>query len=257
MTEPDLTVTVLHAAAEPARVIVLMPGLGTAVAGTWDRTAGHFSEDSQIIAVDLPGHGRSPAWEAAGAQASIAGLAQAVASTVTAELQRVGLQHLPVHFAGISLAGAVALQIAWKHSATFASAAVVCSAAKIGQSATWTERAAAVRAEGTKQLVEGSVARWFAPGFPSREPDAVELLCRTLIEADSESYALLCETLSTFDLTDQLGEIKAPVLVIAGEHDAVTTPDDAATITSGIENSALHVLTDTAHQAPTEQPAEV
>lgn len=113
---PKLAVTVLRAPAEPARVVALMPGLGTAVSGTWDRTAEHLAADSHVIALDLPGHGRSPAWDAAGEAPSMEWLARATDATIEAELEEAALNGLPLHFAGISLAGGLALQLALDHA---------------------------------------------------------------------------------------------------------------------------------------------
>ena len=257
MADPALNVTHLRSPIEPERVVVLVPGLGTDVAGTWAYPAERLDEGSHVIGLDLPGHGRSPAWEAAEPPPTIAQLARAVDSTVQAELERTGLATLPVHFAGISLAGGVALQLGLEHAETFTSVAVVCSAAKIGQSAAWEERAALVRSQGTEALVDGSVARWFAPDFPATHHDVVEQLKQALRGTDDASYALLCETLISFDLSDRLGEITLPVLVIAGEEDTVTTADDAAAIGTGVDRSAVHILADAAHQAPTEKPAQV
>lgn len=261
MNDPKLTVTVLRAPAEPARVAVLMPGLGTAVTGTWETAAQHLNPDTHVLALDLPGHGRSPAWHDddvdPDAGPSLTQLARAVDATVTDALGQAGLAGRPVHFAGISLAGGLALQLGLEHSKTFSSVAVICSAAKIGQPAAWAQRAAAVRAEGTEQLVEGSVARWFAPGFADAQPALVDELVETLRSADDESYALLCEALAGFDLTDRLDEIAVPVLVVSGEHDEVTTPQDAAVIGTGVEQAQVHVLAEAAHQAPTEKPEEV
>ncbi|WP_188685704.1 alpha/beta hydrolase [Nesterenkonia cremea] len=165
---PKLAVTVLRAPAEPARVVALMPGLGTAVSGTWDTTAEHLAADSHVIALDLPGHGRSPAWDAAGEAPSMEWLARATDATIEAELEEAGLNGLPLHFAGISLAGGLALQLALDHAGRFSSTAVICSAAAIGQPSAWTQRAEAVRSDGTASLAEGAASRWFAPRLPRR-----------------------------------------------------------------------------------------
>ena len=256
MAHTELTLSTLATPADPARVVALAPGLGTAVTGTWDVAAEHLAADSYVIAVDLPGHGRSPAWDAEKTQPSIASLAQAVEAAIQAELERAGLQHLPVHFAGISLGGALALQLALEHAETFTSSAMICSAAKIGQQEAWADRAAAVRAGGTAQLVDGSMARWFAPGSPEANPRRVQPLFIALTEADPESYALLCRSLGDFDLTDRLHEVTIALLVIAGEHDTVAPPQQAEDIGAAVTDSQVHVLSDAAHQAPTEKPAE-
>lgn len=257
MTHTELAVTALSQPQDPTHAVVLMPGLGTAVAGTWSETTGHLDPSALVLALDLPGHGRSPAWDTSRTEPTIAGLAQAVEATVRAELQRSAMSGLPVSFAGISLAGGVALQLGLRHSETFTSVAVVCSAATIGQPAAWADRAAAVRASGTAQLEEGSVTRWFAPDFPAADPRRVEALAAALRDADDESYALLCEALGTFDVTDQLGELLMPVVAVAGERDLITPPQQAEALAAAAADAQVHILRGAAHQGPTEKPAEV
>ena len=257
MIHTELPVTALSHPQDPTRVVVLMPGLGTAVTGTWDAAAQHLDPHALVIALDLPGHGRSPAWDTSRTEPTIAALARAVDAAVSAELQRTGTSGLPVHFAGISLAGAVSLQLALSHSDTFTSAAVICSAAKIGQPTVWADRAAAVRAHGTAHLEEGSVSRWFAPDFPAANQSSVEALTTALREADAESYALLCQALGEFDLTDRLSELPIPIAAVAGEYDLITPPQQAEALAAAAPDARVHILPGAAHQGPTEKPAEV
>lgn len=257
MAHTELTVTNLRPGKDPARVVVLAPGLGTALIGTWDVVAESLATDCHVIAVDLPGHGRSPAWDPEKSEPSITALAHALDAVVKSHLEETGLQNLPVHFAGISLGGALALQLALDHTETFDSAVVICSAAKIGQPGAWADRAAFVRTEGTAQLVDGSISRWFAPGFSETSPDQVKALTDALEAADSESYALLCETLGAFDVRSRLGEISMPLMVIAGEHDTPTPPSQSEEIGAAVANSRVHVVANAAHQVPTEQPQVV
>lgn len=257
MPHTELTVSALRTPASPTRVIALVPGLGTAATGTWDEAAEYLHSDSYVLAVDLPGHGLSPAWNTDRTQPDMAALAEAVVAAFEQALEHAGLTHLPLHLAGISLGGGLALQAALNHSDQFASIAVICSAAKVGQPEAWSERAGSVRADGPAHLVEGSVSRWFAPDFPTSHPERVEALTSALSHADAESYALLCQTLGTFDVSDRLAEIALPVLVIAGEQDTVTPPHQADLIAVSVPVSRLHVINDVAHQAPTEKPQDV
>ena len=88
-----------------------------------------------------------------------------------------------------------------------AAAVIISSGAKIGDAEGWTERADLVRAAGTPTLVEGSVRRWFAPGFLDRDPATATALLHSLQDADRFGYAGVCGALATFDVRDRLGEI--------------------------------------------------
>ncbi|MDR8019347.1 alpha/beta fold hydrolase [Nesterenkonia aerolata] len=255
MSTPALTLTTLQSPQDPARVVVLMPGMGTDVAGTWAVTARHMDPTSHIIAVDLPGHGLSPTWHEE--EATLDDVARGVAEAVRPAVAEAGLTELPVYFAGISVGGAIALQLGLEHSDLFSRVAVVCSAAKIGDSEGWTDRAATVREQGTGAMVEGSMQRWFAPGFLEANPQVGETLAASLRAADDETYRSLCLAIGRFDMRPRLADIRIPVLAIAGQHDVVTTAEDARMIAERVSQCTAVVVADASHQAGVEQPEEV
>ncbi|MFE0420371.1 alpha/beta fold hydrolase [Streptomyces tendae] len=59
-----------------------------------------------------------------------------------------------------------------------------------------------------------------------------------------------------FDLRDQLGEIKAPTVVIVGTHDFICGPRWAEVLRSSIPGAQLVELKDSGHFGHLEQPAE-
>ena len=219
MSTPRVTTTLLKPAQDPARVLVVGAGLGTGVQALWSLAAQQLPEDTVVVGYDLPGHGAS---EPHAEPFSMAELADAVVAAVQA-LQEDGTvpADLPVHFAGVSLNGCVALQLALDHADTVSGVAVICSAAKIGEAGSWRERAELVERAGTPTLVEGSAQRWFADGFIAAHPERTTGLLHTLQEADRHSYARLCEALADFDVRGRLGEIAVPVLTIHGVADQV------------------------------------
>ena len=77
----------------------------------------------------------------------------------------------PFHYAGDSVGGAVGLQLLLDHPDRVAGAALLCTGARIGTAGSWQDRAALVRAEGTKAVVPTAGAeRWF--GARIRRPGA-------------------------------------------------------------------------------------
>ncbi|MFF2369229.1 alpha/beta fold hydrolase [Agromyces sp. NPDC058110] len=234
-------------------LLVLLPSLGTTTA-LWDGVVTRLrhdprTSDLRILRIDLPGHGASPAAPEA---FDMAELAEAVLAVV--DEAGGGAFHL----AGVSLGGAISLELALRHPERVRSLAVSCTGARIGTRAGWAERGASVRASGTASLVTGSATRWFAPGFLDRDaggPGARAL--GTLVDVDDESYARCTDALGAFDRTTDLDAITAPTLAISGEHDAVTTPASMQDLADDIPGARHIALDGAAHLAVLEEPAAV
>ncbi len=243
MTVPPIAVT------EPvgpagAPLVVLGSSIGTSSV-LWEQVVPILADRYRVVAWDLPGHGRArPATE----PFTIAELADAVAEAVSGSG--------PVFYAGVSLGGAVGLELLLRHPELVKAAAIVCSGAKIGQSETWHERADQVRAQSTSVRIIPSAQVWFAPGSIEREPELTGRLLHVLQDADDESYAACCDALAEFDVRDRLGEITAPVLAVWGEHDTATPEATAAEIANGVRDGRLERIAGAAHLPPAERAQE-
>ena len=233
-------------------LLVVGPSLGTSSI-LWNRTASLLGNDVDVVAWDLPGHGVSPA---ASETFDIAALADAVIDLVDSITPGEAF-----HYAGVSLGGAVGLQLGIKHGERLKTLSVQNSGAKIGTPEGWLERAETVRTQGTPVMIQGSAQRWFAPGFMDREPEFSSRLLHSLRDADRYSYAFCCEALAAFDVRNELGSIRVPTQVIAGAVDGVATPamaeEVAAGITAGGGTATAVSLEGVAHLAPAEAPAHV
>ncbi len=233
-------------------LIVAGPSLGTSTI-LWNRVATLLGNDYDVVAWDLPGHGVSPA---AGEGFDVAALADAVVDLVDSIAPGENF-----HYAGVSLGGAVGLQLGTKHGERLKSLSVQNSGAKIGTPEGWLERAETVRTQGTPVMIQGSAERWFAPGFMDREPEFSSRLLHALRDADRFSYAFCCEALAAFDIRSELGSITVPTQVIAGALDGVATPamaeEVAAGITAGGGTATAVSIEGIAHLAPAEAPAHV
>jgi 3-oxoadipate enol-lactonase/4-carboxymuconolactone decarboxylase len=230
--------------AGPGRPLLLLgPAIGTTAATLWARCAAELAADFEIVAWDLPGHGGSaPATDAF----SIAELAEGVLALV--EPGR------PFRYAGDSIGATVGLQLLLDHPDRVTAAALLCTGARIGTPENWHQRAALVRAEGTRAVVPMAAETWFGPGFADREPVVASALLDALAATDDGSYAWGCEALAAYDLTDRLGEIGAPVLAVSGAYDTRTPTESLRTIATGVRDGRLVVLDTVAHLAPAEAP---
>lgn len=233
-------------------LLVVGPSLGTSSV-LWSDAATLLSDDYDVVAWDLPGHGVSPAatetFDVAGLADSVVDLVDAIAPGET------------FHYAGVSLGGATGLQLGIKHGERLKSLSVQCTGAKIGTPEAWLERAETVRSQGTPLMIQGSAQRWFAPGFMDREPERSSRLLHALRDTDRFSYAFCCEALAGFDVRDELGSITVPTQAVAGAEDTVAPPSLAREtvdgITAGGGTANAVTLEGVAHLAPAEAPAHV
>ncbi|GAB95261.1 3-oxoadipate enol-lactonase/4-carboxymuconolactone decarboxylase [Kineosphaera limosa] len=246
---PRLTATQLSDPGTPANpkpLLLLGASLGTDALVLWERVVPLLGDRVHLVAWDLPGHGRSPAATEAFGVADLADAVARLAHGIGAPADR--------YYAGVSLGGAVGLELGLRHPGLFAGIAVICSGPALGTPDGWRERAAAVRAQGTASLVTASAGRWFAPGWLDREATLGGRLLTSLTHADDESYALCCEALAGHDVTARLPGITDPLLAIAGELDAVAPPALAAQVAGAVRDGRRLTANGVAHLAPAEDP---
>src|SRR5690242_12937729 len=169
--------------------VVLCGSLG-ATSSIWDAQApallGH------VVRVDHPGHdGAEPA-----DLRSVADLAARV-------LELVGDDRFS--FVGLSLGGAVGVQLALTAPERLDKLVLACTSARFGEPAQWLERAALVRDVGLEAIVDAVLARWFTTGAP-------EGFREMFLSIDRESYARCCDALAQWDVREELGGIETPTL---------------------------------------------
>jgi pimeloyl-ACP methyl ester carboxylesterase len=259
---PELTTLLLTArtdgsAPDPTLpVLVVGPSLGTSVQSLWGPAITALAPHFTVIGWDLPGHGEGAPLPEDSEGFSIEELAQAVVNTLETQKSRHGVPtDVPTYYAGVSIAGAVALQIGLDHGSEFAGLASICSAAKIGTPEGWKERGELVAKAGTPTQVIGSAQRWFGPGFIEKNAFVSTDLLHNLQEADRFSYAFACGALAGFDVRDRLGEITTPVLALNGAEDQVCSAEDAEFTASHVAHGSVVMLPGVGHLAPAEDPA--
>ncbi len=228
-------------------VVILGPSLGADV-HLWDLALPTIAAHHSVLRWDLPGHGAS-------VPATDGFTLGELASGVIALADSLGIDRFD--YAGVSVGGAVGLELARLYPERVKSAAIVCSAAKIGEASAWAERAALVRSEGTRATLEATPARWFAPAFRESHPDIVERLMAMIASAHDDSYARVCEALGAFDGRPTLAAITVPVLVISGELDPGAPPEQGAVIAAAVPGARQVIVAGASHQAVVEKPVEV
>ncbi|GAA4403618.1 bifunctional 3-oxoadipate enol-lactonase/4-carboxymuconolactone decarboxylase PcaDC [Tsukamurella soli] len=230
-----------------ATPIVFLGSLGSDRA-MWLPQVSGLSADHDTVAVDLRGHGESPVPTGPYTVSQLAG-------DVAALLGRLGIES--AHVVGLSLGGAVAQQLAIDHPGPVRSLTLLCTSARFGEPAGWTDRAAAVRADGTGSIAAAVVGRWFTAALAHRDPPLVERMREMVTGTPDEGYAACCEALAVFDSRADLGRITVPTLVIGAIEDPATPPEHQRLLADGIVGARLRVLDHAAHLASYEQAGAV
>lgn len=226
-----------------APALFLGPSLGTSYA-LWDAVAPELSASHRVVRWNLPGHGGA-APDPIGPGATVADLAALVLNLADA----LGVDRFA--YAGVSLGGAVGLELALDHPERLTSLALICSSAHFGGEERWQERAALVRRDGLAELARGADSRWFTPGF------TVPRLVADHRDADPEAYAACCDALAVFDVRDRLAEISVPTLLVAGRADPATPPAHLREIADAVPDATLVELPGVSHLAPAHAPEAV
>jgi 3-oxoadipate enol-lactonase len=118
----------------------------------------------------------------------------------------------------------------------------------------WLQRAHDVRSEGLGTIADGAPGRWFTREFIKHEAGTVEQMVETMRRGSAEGYAGCCEALAEADLRKQIHMIPNATLIIAGQHDPVTTVADAVFMQQQIKGSVLVTLP-ASHISNVEAPA--
>lgn len=212
--------------------VVLCNSLGTDLS-MWDAQATALAAEYRVVRHDARGHGQSSTGDGA---PDIARLGR----DVLALLDHLGIERAA--FCGISMGGLVGQWLGSHAAARLTHLVLANTAARIGTAEGWLARANLVRAEGMAGVADGAAGRWFTPAFVAREPATVARLTNRLREQDAGGYAACCEALAEADLRAQAGTIGVPTLVVAGEHDPVTTVADGEWLRQHIPGARLATL---------------
>src|SRR5450432_543601 len=194
-----MTAVMNHVVEGPADapVLVLAGSLGTTLA-SWEPLLPELSRVFRVVRYDHRGHGASRAPPGPYAMSDLGGDVLAL------------LDHLAIDrasFCGVSLGGMVGMWLATHAPSRIDRLALVCTSAFLPPREGWLARAATVRAEGMRAVVDTVVARSFTPSFVARQPHTVAQMALAFGQVDPAGYASCCDAIATWDLRARLGEI--------------------------------------------------
>jgi 3-oxoadipate enol-lactonase len=203
----------------------------------WDAQADAL-RDFDVVRIDHPGHGREPMVELR----DVGDLARRVLNTVQSE---------QFSFIGLSLGGAVGMQLALDAPERLDRLVLACTSAQFGDAQGWDERIELVRARGMEAVADVVLPRWFTPAFGD-----VQRFRAMFLATPPETYVRYCEILHDFDLRGKLRAVEAPTLAVAGAEDPTSPPEQVEALAEEIPNASFVSIPCAAHMANVERPNE-
>lgn len=235
--------------------IVMVHGLG-GTTNTWTPLLSAVS-GMRRVRIELPGSGRSH--RAHALQENTANKGRLTIDVLVDAVLRVATQ-LGVsraHFAGHSLGTIVCQHLAVRAPervrslALFGALPAPPEAARQGLKA----RAAKARDEGMFGIADLIVQAALSSSTREQLPVAVAFVRESLCAQDPEGYARTCEALAAAQPA-AIESIDAPVLLVAGDEDAVAPVQAARDIASRIDGAQIETLTRCGHWMTVERPTE-
>lgn len=251
MAIPQLSYSIVHDPGPEAPVLILGNALGT-TRELWAGVAYRMADDYRIVTFDLPGH--DPASHTADdLEAQLADLTLAdIAAGVIAIADEIGAETFL--YAGLSISGGVAMQLALDFPDRLTAVAALCAAPKLGTAESWRDRIATVRADGTRSLIPDTADRWFAAGFLDEDNPAGPMVCEMLGNVPDDGYIACCRALARFDITERIPQIRIPILFLAGAQDLGNPPESMRALAEQVPDGQATVIPDAAHIVVAEHP---
>ncbi|MGQ7793492.1 3-oxoadipate enol-lactonase [Faunimonas sp. B44] len=224
--------------------LVFSNSLGTNL-HMWDGQMAEAAARFRVIRYDQRGHGRS---EAPQGPYTMDRLGRDVIELLDA------LQIEKTAFCGLSMGGMTGLWLTANHPRRFSHAALCNTAAHLPPRDLWDGRIRTVERNGMAAIQEAVVERWFTPAFREENPGEVDRIRAMIAATDPTGYAGCCAAIRDMDLRDVLGLIETPVMIVVGEHDPATTPEQGMAIAARVLGARSERIP-AAHLSNVEQPA--
>jgi 3-oxoadipate enol-lactonase / 4-carboxymuconolactone decarboxylase len=224
--------------------LVFVNGLGTDL-HIWDGVLEELPRSWTLLRYDVRGHGLS---EVGDGPTTI----PALRADLSELLDRLGIGK--VVLCGLSLGGVIAQEFALTEPERVRGICLCATASRIGSREMWQQRIDQIEAGGLAAVSELAMARWFGAPFREREAAAVRG-CRSMLERTARAgYVGAAAALRDADLTARVAAIAAPALVVSGELDVATPPDQGRALAAALQSARFELLPQAGHLLCVEQP---
>ncbi len=217
----------------------------------WGEQMSALSDVARVIALDLPGFGKSPAFPRT-LNPTMDQYAEAVADTATElNLGKIAL-------VGHSMSGYIALAFARRYPEMLAGLVLVTTKPAADSKKAREGRqnlAAQVHEMGALATVIAMRAKLFASATIGRDPGLAERVKEIMLEQSSDGIiAALTAMANRPSSTRSLGKIDVPTLVIRGTEDAIMPTRSVNSLVKGIPGAKSEVMRGSGHLPMMETP---
>jgi 3-oxoadipate enol-lactonase/4-carboxymuconolactone decarboxylase len=225
-------------------VLILSHSVGTDHS-MWELQVADLLPHFQVLRYDTRGHGAS---DAPSGEYSVEMLGDDILSLADE------LRISQFAFCGLSMGGAIAQWVAAHAPDRVTHLVLANTAPQFVPRSNWEARIAAVLKGGMAAIVDVVMSRFFLPETLARRNPHAASIRSVFLATDPTGYTGCCAALRDLDHADSLLKIKAPTLVIAGDHD-VSTPwsGHGEKLARGISGAKV-VHLPTAHLSNIERP---
>jgi 3-oxoadipate enol-lactonase len=229
--------------------LILIHGLGGSTA-MWQKVVDPLSERFRVISYDLRGLGRSETPTPPYSLAMLVGDLHDLAKSLALE---------SFALVGHSLGGAIALAYAAEHPELVRALVGVAapSSTPLEQRAHLEDRAASARRDGMGVIADLHVRNGLPETFQQAHAADVATYRSIIAASDSDGYAAHCGVIAALDLSDGLGRIRAPALLVQGELDGVVPAEAVRATAAAIAGCEYDELEGCGHVVPFERPSEL
>jgi len=167
----------------------------------------------------------------------------------------------PIVLCGLSMGGYVAWQFALRHRPRLAKV-ILCDTRAIADTREAAEgrnkTAEKVLAEGASVVADAMLPKLFASQTATKHPALIAETKDVILKTSPVGIAAALRGMAQRpDLTGRLHEFNVPALVICGQHDVISPPDEMRGIAAKLPQARYAEIADAGHMAPLEQPAAV
>ncbi|MFN2463918.1 MAG: alpha/beta fold hydrolase [Candidatus Dormibacteria bacterium] len=167
----------------------------------------------------------------------------------------------PVHYVGLSMGGMIGMRLALRHPGDLRDMVLLDTAAD-GEEPEKAERYAAMRHVMRKGELDAVLPAlppvFFSDDYVAQRGDLVEGWFDSLRQGNADGFALASQAVDERDdITEQLGTITAPTLVLHGTEDVPIPVEKGEAIAAAIPGARLELIAGAGHQSNMDHPTEV
>jgi pimeloyl-ACP methyl ester carboxylesterase len=217
----------------------------------WREQIAAIAPSHRVIAPDLRGHGDSPDPDGAYTM-------DEMADDIIELLDALKIAE-PIVLGGLSMGGYVALTIMARYPDRVRGLILMDTRASADTPEVARDREASAQAvlgaNRPNAVVEKMLPRLFGKATIQDHPELVEPIRSLMLESSPRGVAGALRGMAIRpDRRPMLAQISVPTLVLVGEEDAITPPEEVKGLSSAIPNSQLVVIPQAGHLAPWENP---